>query len=34
LVFSLAMLVAIVVPFILTLMLSKTKFAAKFAPED
>ena len=34
LIFSLAMLVAIVIPFILTLVLSKTKFAAKFAPED
>lgn len=34
LIFSLAMIVAIVVPFILTLVLSKTKFAAKFTPED
>ena len=34
LIFSLAMLVAIVVPFVLTIILSKTKFAAKFAPED
>ncbi|MBW9145915.1 PTS system trehalose-specific EIIBC component [Clostridium sp. CM028] len=34
LIFSLAMIVAIVVSFTLTLILSKTKFAAKFAPED
>jgi len=34
LIFSLAMLVAIVVPFILTIILSKTKFAAKFTPEN
>ena len=34
LIFSLAMIVAIVVPFILTLILSKTKFAAKFTTED
>ncbi|MCB2295226.1 PTS system trehalose-specific EIIBC component [Clostridium algoriphilum] len=34
LIFSLAMIVAVVVPFILTLILSKTKFAAKFTPED
>jgi len=33
-IFSLAMLVAVVVPFILTIILSKTKFAAKFTPED
>jgi len=33
-IFSLAMVVAMVVPFILTLLLSKTKFAAKFTPED
>ena len=33
-IFSLAMLVAVVVSFILTIILSKTKFAAKFTPED
>jgi len=33
-IFSFAMLIAVVVPFILTLILSRTRFAAKFAPED